>query len=843
MYINSQGLELKTTSSGNQNIGGTVGGIRTGAASNDIFNGVKNEFLYGGQGNDAYNLWDSSARIVENAGEGVETVYVKFWGGYQLPENVENVFLQSGGANWATGNRLDNLLVAGTLHATLDGGAGNDVLVGGAGADVFKITVGNGSDVIYNFRAGWDVVKLTGYGFTSFDQLKTAASQTGADVVFKLTATETLTLRDVQLGALSAADFGLAMAKAAAPAGSLQYGAGRGYNANGWYVATNGWGSSGLVEGKDYSLNAVFKPTDMTKGTTFTWSYALSTDVTPTIRAFPEVIFGVSPMNSTGRNPTDTKMVLPAKVGDLTSLTATYDVSYAGNAGGFNVAYDIWLTSKAYGDRSTVTNEVMVWIHNGDFPAHGTMVGTYVSGDVTFKIYHSGTYTALVADKDVPKGVLDIAGILKTLQAFGYVSSSDYVASIELGAEVVSGAGSLTINDLNLRVATKSATGGEIVKTVTGAATTVTETTALAAPAALKAASLAASYQTGVTKLLDAQGQAIGSQTTIVAADKVTITNTGLTGASLGYDVARLETDGIRVQHFDGAGKAAGSDKVVYGMDGRVMTHHYSNAGAYLGADKSFTEAGGVKVVQHLDAKGALAGFAKTSTDALGVVITKFYNAASMMTGLDKVTPKTDGSVLVQHFDGQIKLLSMDAIKATATGSMVYHYDSAAKLVGVETVTLDAKGVETSVNYDASNKLVDVTYLGTDRADVLTGSANVTHFHGGLGSDQLTAGVGVDLFHFDTPIGQGDVDTIVGFKTGQDKIVLDGKIFGLAVGALDAGAFVVGAKALDATDRVIFNSATGQLWFDDDGRGAHAPILIGQISAEATLTAANFLVS
>ena len=41
---------------------------------------------------------------------------------------------------------------------------------------------------------------------------------------------------------------------------------------------------------------------------------------------------------------------------------------------------------------------------------------------------------------------------------------------------------------------------------------------------------------------------------------------------------------------------------------------------------------------------------------------------------------------------------------------------------------------------------------------------------------------------------------------------------------------------------MIFNSATGQLWFDDDGTGAHAAILIGQISADTTLTVANFLV-
>ncbi|NML14071.1 pre-peptidase C-terminal domain-containing protein [Azohydromonas caseinilytica] len=149
--------------------------------------------------------------------------------------------------------------------------------------------------------------------------------------------------------------------------------------------------------------------------------------------------------------------------------------------------------------------------------------------------------------------------------------------------------------------------------------------------------------------------------------------------------------------------------------------------------------------------------------------------------------------------------------------------------------------------------------LNDTRGDVLTGNANVNTFMGFAGNDTIsgaggndvfTGGAGADQFVFNTAATANGVDTITDFTAGSDKIVFDDDFYALGITgtlagtALGASAFVNGSAALDALDRVIYNGATGALYYDADGSGAGAArqiALLGTTSHPA-LSASDFLV-
>jgi Ca2+-binding RTX toxin-like protein len=141
-----------------------------------------------------------------------------------------------------------------------------------------------------------------------------------------------------------------------------------------------------------------------------------------------------------------------------------------------------------------------------------------------------------------------------------------------------------------------------------------------------------------------------------------------------------------------------------------------------------------------------------------------------------------------------------------------------------------------------SNTAINLT--GNEFGQQLTGNAGNNILNGGLGADTLTGLGGADTFAFTTALGGGNVDAITDFQTALDKIALDDAIFsGIGgPGAFNAGAFAVGAAAVDADDRIIYNSATGQLFFDADGNGAGAAVLFATLNAGTALVASDFSV-
>ncbi|MDX3901228.1 MAG: carbohydrate-binding domain-containing protein [Sphingobium sp.] len=345
--------------------------------------------------------------------------------------------------------------------------------------DLFSYARGEGAKVITGFSAagdGSDMLRLSDFGLlnkaanaysiTSFAELKSHMSQVGADTVISLSSTDSITLKDVKAADLTAANLSFM---------SKIDGAMEAATNNGWIVFNNTWGSSDFTYGKDYRMTATYDLENMALGTTFTWDYGAARYDYTKVLGYPSVMFGYDTFGNAGYVG-DRSQSLPVKISNLDALTTKFDVDWGGDKAGYDVSYDIWLTNKPNGIWSDITNEVMIWLHKGDMGIWGSQVGTYTDGNYSAKIYHTGTYTALVPDKDYKAGDIDVADVLKKLVSLGIVSTSEYVNQIDLGAEPWKGSGSLSINSLSYDIESHDASGVLTHSYADGSATEVTKT-------------------------------------------------------------------------------------------------------------------------------------------------------------------------------------------------------------------------------------------------------------------------------------------------------------------------------------------------------------------------------
>ena len=91
------------------------------------------------------------------------------------------------------------------------------------------------------------------------------------------------------------------------------------------------------------------------------------------------------------------------------------------------------------------------------------------------------------------------------------------------------------------------------------------------------------------------------------------------------------------------------------------------------------------------------------------------------------------------------------------------------------------------------------------------------------------------------------VDHVTDFTTASDHINLSKATFAAlgAVGTLGSTAFYAAADATAghlATDRVIYNTTTGALYYDADGSGSGAAVQIGVLDGHPTLAYTDVLI-
>jgi Ca2+-binding RTX toxin-like protein len=138
------------------------------------------------------------------------------------------------------------------------------------------------------------------------------------------------------------------------------------------------------------------------------------------------------------------------------------------------------------------------------------------------------------------------------------------------------------------------------------------------------------------------------------------------------------------------------------------------------------------------------------------------------------------------------------------------------------------------------------TLKGFGGKDVLLGGAGVDKLFGGQGNDILAGGLGRDYFVFDTkPNKFTNRDKITDFRVADDTIQLNNAVFKVGKdGWLKAAAFEknLTGKAEDASDRIIYESDTGKLFYDPDGSGSAAGVHFATVGKKLAMTHKDFFI-
>ncbi|MDX1917602.1 MAG: calcium-binding protein [Candidatus Caenarcaniphilales bacterium] len=152
---NVENLELLGSTDLN-GTGNSLNNMITGNDGANILNGGSGaDTLIGGLGDDIYIVDNPGDTVIEEFGEGTDTVESSV--SFSLSENVENLELTGSGDIDGAGNDLANQITGNTGANRLDGGIGADILIGGAGNDTY-IVDDSGDQVIENTNEGTDTV-------------------------------------------------------------------------------------------------------------------------------------------------------------------------------------------------------------------------------------------------------------------------------------------------------------------------------------------------------------------------------------------------------------------------------------------------------------------------------------------------------------------------------------------------------------------------------------------------------------------------------------------------------------------------------------------------------------
>jgi Ca2+-binding RTX toxin-like protein len=147
---------------------------------------------------------------------------------------------------------------------------------------------------------------------------------------------------------------------------------------------------------------------------------------------------------------------------------------------------------------------------------------------------------------------------------------------------------------------------------------------------------------------------------------------------------------------------------------------------------------------------------------------------------------------------------------------------------------------------DGTGNALNNQITGNSGNNRLDGGAGNDVLNGKAGNDLLIGGAGKDSFVFDTPLNPStNVDTILDFNLSDDTIRLENAIFTAltTTGTLSEAAFHIGAVATSPDHHILYDGATGDLFYDANGDAAGGSVRFAHVSAGLALTFHDFLVT
>ena len=193
-----------------------------------------------------------------------------------------------------------------------------------------------------------------------------------------------------------------------------------------------------------------------------------------------------------------------------------------------------------------------------------------------------------------------------------------------------------------------------------------------------------------------------------------------------------------------------------------------------------------------------------------------------------------------------------DLVRSSVGYKLTDHVDNLT-LTGIAAINGTGNGLANILTGNAAiNNLAgqdgNDTLNGLGGNDLLVGGSGNDTLVGGTGNDTLVGEAGLDTFVFNTALSSTtNVDNIISFVAADDVINLSKIIFtglGTVGTTLTAAEFRTGFSntAVDADDRIIHNSSSGELFYDSDGTGAAVAVKFATLVGVQTITAADFFV-